>query len=112
MSTAGLSVFCVVFVALEFDSEKTITSPSAMLVMYAPSRYPSMSFFGPGSRSITVVAATSVGFSDAVRERRITSRIDAPRARGIPVGADGQPHTPLARRALDRAKAMPVRCGR
>jgi hypothetical protein len=38
MSTAGLSVFCVVLVVLEFVSEKTITSPSVMLVMYAPSR--------------------------------------------------------------------------
>ena len=38
MSTAGLRVFSVVLVALEFDSENTITSPSVMLVMYAPSR--------------------------------------------------------------------------
>jgi hypothetical protein len=30
--TAGLTVFWVVFVALEFDSEKTMTSPSVMLV--------------------------------------------------------------------------------
>ena len=57
MSTAGLSVFSVVLVVLESDSEKTITSPSVMLVTYAPSRYPSISFDGLGSRSIRVVAA-------------------------------------------------------
>jgi hypothetical protein len=38
MSTAGLRVFSVVFVVLEFDAENTITSPSVMLVKYAPSR--------------------------------------------------------------------------
>ena len=38
MSTAGLIVFSVVVLALEFDSENTITSPSVMLVIYAPSR--------------------------------------------------------------------------
>ena len=37
--TLGLViVFSVVLLALEPLSEKTITSPSAMLVMYAPSR--------------------------------------------------------------------------
>jgi hypothetical protein len=38
MSTAGLSVFRVVLVALELGSEKTMTSPSVMLVISAPSR--------------------------------------------------------------------------
>ncbi len=38
MSTAGLIVFSVVLLALELVSEKTITSPSVMLVRYAPSR--------------------------------------------------------------------------
>ena len=38
MSTAGLIVCSVVFFTLEFDSENTITRPSVMLVMYAPSR--------------------------------------------------------------------------
>src|SRR2546421_12382622 len=72
MSTAGLSVFWVVLVALELDSAKTITRPSVMLVMYAPSRYPSISFVGLSSSSITVVAAISVGFNDAVSDRRVT----------------------------------------
>ena len=38
MSTAGLTVFSVVFVTAEFDSEKTITSPTVMLVIRAPSK--------------------------------------------------------------------------
>ena len=38
MSTVGLRVFSVVLVVLEFDAENTITSPSVMLVTYAPSR--------------------------------------------------------------------------
>ena len=38
MSTAGLIVFSVVLLVLEFDNENTITSPSVMLVTYAPSR--------------------------------------------------------------------------
>ena len=46
MSTAGLSVFYVVLVALELDSEKTITRPSVMLIVYAPSSWPSISFGG------------------------------------------------------------------
>ena len=38
MSAAGLTVFCVVLLALEFESENTITRPSVMLVISAPSR--------------------------------------------------------------------------
>ena len=38
MSTAGLTVFSVVVLALEFENENTITSPSVMLVSQAPSR--------------------------------------------------------------------------
>jgi hypothetical protein len=38
MSTTGLRVFSVVLVVPELDAENTITSPSAMLVTYAPSR--------------------------------------------------------------------------
>ena len=72
MSTAGLTVFWVVLLALEFDSENTITSPSVMLVISAPSKYPSISLVGLGSSSITVVAATNVGFNEAVSDRRIT----------------------------------------
>ena len=63
-------------------------------------------------QSITVVAATSVGFSDAVRERRTTSRINARRASGMPVAADGPPHSPLGRSARDRVGPLPVGCGR
>ena len=37
ISTAGLKVFSVVFVAPELESENTITKPSVMLVRYAPS---------------------------------------------------------------------------
>ena len=37
-----------------------------MLVIIAPSRYPSSSRLGLGSTSITVVAASSVGLSAAV----------------------------------------------
>ena len=53
--------------ALGFDSGNTITSPGVMLVVYAPSREASISFFGLGSRSVTVVAATGVGFGEAVK---------------------------------------------
>jgi hypothetical protein len=37
MSTAGLIVFSVVLLALDPLSEKTMISPSVMLVMYTPS---------------------------------------------------------------------------
>ena len=65
-------MFWVALVALESDSENTITTPSVMLVIRAPSKYPSISFDGLGSSSITVVAATNVGFNEAVSDRRIT----------------------------------------
>jgi hypothetical protein len=38
MVAAGLRVFFVVLTALELSSENTITSPSVMLVISAPSR--------------------------------------------------------------------------
>ena len=69
-SAAGLIVCLVVFVVLEFDRENTITSPSVTLVIYAPSRYPSINLAGLSSSSITVVAATSVGVSEAVSDKR------------------------------------------
>ena len=70
MSTAGLRACCVVWTALVLLSVKTITRPSGMLIVKAPSRYPSISRFGCGSSSITVVAAISVGFKADVSARR------------------------------------------
>jgi hypothetical protein len=66
-------------VVLEFDSVKTLTSPNVMLVMAVPSTQPIVSFAGRSSRSITVAAATSVGFNEALTDRRIT----------CPIGVDG-----------------------
>ena len=73
MSTAGLIVFSVVLAAAESDRENTMIRPTVMLVRYAPTRYPPISRTGRSSSNITVVAATSVGFSEAVSESRMTS---------------------------------------
>jgi hypothetical protein len=40
-----------------------------MLTVSAPNRYPSISFLGFGSSSITVDAVRSVGFNAAVNDR-------------------------------------------
>jgi len=71
MVAAGLSVVSVVRTASE-PTEKTITSPSVILVISAPSRYPSSSRFGFGRSIINVDAATSVGFNAAASARRNT----------------------------------------
>ena len=63
MSSSGLIVCLAVLVALELDSVNTITRPSVMLVVYAPSRYPIISGLGFGSNSITVTAASSDGLN-------------------------------------------------
>jgi hypothetical protein len=44
-----------------------MTSPSVMLVINAPSRYPTSNRFGRSRRSITVVAASRVGLRAARR---------------------------------------------
>jgi len=65
MFSDGLTVRFAVLAKLEPSSVDTITSPTVIAVMYAPRRYPSISDLGRGSRSMTVVAATSDGLSMA-----------------------------------------------
>ena len=74
MSSTGLTVCLEVLSVLDPCSENTITRPSVMLVVYAPSRYPAISRLGFGSSSITVTAASSDGLNIASRDSRKMSR--------------------------------------
>jgi hypothetical protein len=66
MSTSGLTVCWTERVALELPSVKTMTRPIVTLVKNAPARYPAISLAGRSRKSIMVVAASRVGFNDAV----------------------------------------------
>jgi hypothetical protein len=73
MSPPGGSTCEEVLTALDPCNEKTIARPAAMLVVYAPSRYPSIRRLGCGSSIITVTAARSDGLSVATTAVRSTT---------------------------------------
>src|SRR6201995_562835 len=83
-----------------------------MLVRSAPARYPSINRFGLGSSSIKVVAATSVGFNDAVNDRTITdptaqaSRTGA--ARLSPKTGEATPDPPIRVMPITPAEQDPL----
>ena len=72
MSTSGFTVCWTDLVTSEPFSVKTMMRPTVTLIRKAPARYPAISLDGLSSSSIMVVAASSVGFNDAVSARRAT----------------------------------------
>ena len=68
MSNAGLMLFWLVLVALEWCTAKTITKPIVRLTSRPPSRKPISRRFGLGRKSITVTAASRVAFAAATSE--------------------------------------------
>ena len=76
----GWTVFFAACSKPEPSNAKTITSPSATPVSIEPTQYPSIDRWGCGSSSITVVAASSVGFRADRNASPTTLPIDKPPA--------------------------------
>src|SRR3954469_21494620 len=107
-SISGLTVCWALLVPPdEPPSDSTITRPSVMLVIIAPSRYPSSRRFGLGRTSITVTAPSSVGLNAAASARTTTC------PRSVLRGAGAVGHEPVKREDVHREdRQRPERVGR
>src|SRR5437879_2525550 len=111
MSSTGLTVCLEVLSVLDPLSENTITSPSVMLVVYAPSRYPTISRFGFGSNSMTVTAASSDGLniaSSASRKMSSSWLLMAQELSGARVQRPGSPRDRPTQPATSHAAITPT----